>query len=95
MAWRAAAAHLNVVAIEGDVDGAERGRLAGALLDQAPEALCKRDTAGLDSDERHAAEVGVRLDDLVGDARERPTERFFVEENGSRRGLHGAQCMPG
>src|SRR5947199_352013 len=75
VARRAAAADLDVVAIEGDVDGAERGRLAGPLLDQAPEPLRERDTAGLDPDERHAAEVGVRLDDLVGDPGERPAER--------------------
>src|SRR5207247_1190929 len=35
MARRAAAANLDVVAVEGDVDGAERGLLAGAFLGQA------------------------------------------------------------
>src|SRR4051794_40966512 len=44
---RLAAAHLDVVSVEGDVDRAERGALAGELLDQAPEALRERDAAGL------------------------------------------------
>ena len=54
-----AAADAHVVAIEGDVDGAELGRFAGALLDQAREALRERDAARLDADERDLREVGV------------------------------------
>src|SRR4051794_18512740 len=47
-----AAAHGDVVAVEGDVDGAELRRLAGALLDQAREPVRERDAARLDPDER-------------------------------------------
>jgi hypothetical protein len=95
MAGRAAAAHLDVVAVEGDVDGAERGRFAGALLDEPAQALCERDTPGLDADERDPREVGVGLDDLVCDPRERPAKAFVVEEEGSRRRLHRAHDAGG
>src|SRR5205823_11226379 len=49
---RVAAAHLHVVAVEGDVDGAEIGRFAGALLDQAAQAMGERNAARLDPDQR-------------------------------------------
>ena len=80
---RLAAADRDVVAVEGDVDGAERGRDAGALLDQAREPLRERDAAGLDPDERDVVELGVALDDLVGDSRKSPPERVRVEERSS------------
>ena len=53
---RLAAADGDVVAVEGDVDGAERGLDAGALLDQAREPPRERDAAGLDPDEREVVE---------------------------------------
>ena len=81
MARRLAAADGDVVAVEGDVDGAEQRRPAGALLDQSREALRERDAARLDPDERDLVEVGVGLDHLVRDARERPRERVGVEED--------------
>src|SRR5919197_4523463 len=65
MERRAGAAHLDVVAVEGDVDGACGGRLAGALLNQAAQALRERDAAGLDPDEGSEREDEVRLDDIV------------------------------
>src|SRR5919206_391088 len=77
---RLAAAHLDVVAVEGDVDRAERGRDAGALLDQPPQALRERHAAGVDADERDLVEVGVPLDDLVGDPGERAAEGVLVQE---------------
>src|SRR5207248_6237519 len=55
---RLAAAHLDVVAVEGDVDGAERGRDAGTLLDEPPQSLRERHAAGVDADERDVVEVG-------------------------------------
>ena len=72
---RLAAADGDVVAVEGDVDGAERGRVAGALLDQPGEPVRERDAAGLDADEGELVELRVALDDLVRDARQRPGER--------------------
>ena len=78
---RLAAADAHVVAIEGDVDGAECRRRAGALADQAREPLRKRHAARLDADERDVGDVGIGLDDLVRDPRERPRERVGIEEN--------------
>src|SRR5262249_29375219 len=95
MAWRATASHLHVVAIEGDVDGAERGSLAGALIDEPAQALRERDAARLDADERDAAEIRGALDDLVRDARERPAERLVVEDDRSRRLSHSTQRARG
>ena len=65
---RFAAADVHVVAVERDVDGAELGGLPRTLLDQAREALRDRHAACLDADECDLAQVGVGLDDLVGDA---------------------------
>src|SRR3954468_21442866 len=44
----AAAAHLNVVAVEGDVDGTDVRRGAGAFVDEAPQALGDRNAPRLD-----------------------------------------------
>ena len=46
---------------EVDLDAAE-------LLDQPAQAVRERDAARVDADERDRVELGVRLDDLVGDA---------------------------
>ena len=51
-----------------------------ALFDQPCKPLGERHAACLDADEGDVAEVGIRLDDLVRDARERPRERVTVEE---------------
>src|SRR5581483_528894 len=75
---RLAAAHLDVVAVEGDVDGAERDRRPGELLDQPPQPLGDEDTARVDADQRDVVEALVALDDLVGDAVEGALERFCV-----------------
>ena len=48
--------------------------------DQAAEAVRERDASRVDADERDRVEVGVRLDDLVGDAVKGALERFCVEE---------------
>ena len=69
--WGAAAAspppHVQVVAVEGDVERAERELTAGELGDQAPQPLGERDAARVDADERDGVEIGIALDDLVGD----------------------------
>ena len=78
---RLAAAHLDVVAVEGDVELAERKLDAGALGDQPAEALRERDAAAVDADERDLVEVVVPLDDLVRDAGERPVDRLGVEDD--------------
>ena len=46
--------------------------------DQAAQAVRERDAARVDADERDRVEVGVRLDDLVGDAVKGALERVCV-----------------
>jgi hypothetical protein len=43
----------------------------------------------VDADERDPGQVGVALDDLVRDARDRLRDRLGVENGGSCRGLGG------
>src|SRR5580765_983414 len=88
MPRRAATPDLDVVAIERDVYGTEIGRGAGALVDEPTETMCKGDAASLDPDERDPRQIRVRLDDLVRDPRQRPSQCVGIEEDGSRRGLH-------
>ena len=65
VARRLAVADADVVAVEGDVDGADVELDAGALLDEPPEPVRERDATGVDADERDALELGVALDQLV------------------------------
>ena len=71
-------AHVDVVAVEGDVERAEVDLDAAELLDQAAQAVREGNAAGVDADERDRVEVGVRLDDLVGDAMKGALERVCV-----------------
>ena len=79
-----------VVAVEGDVDRAERDLFPAPLLDEGGEPLGERDAARVDPDERQCAEVVVPLDDLVRDARERARERLCVQQR-----FRGAICGQG
>src|SRR5262245_32493278 len=78
---RLAPAHADVVAVEGDVDGAELDVLARQLRDQVTQALGERDAARVDADEGDALEVGVAFDDLVRDAREAALDRLAVQQD--------------
>jgi hypothetical protein len=97
---RLATANRDVVAIEGDVDGAERGLDSGALVDQAREPPREWDPAGLDPDECQVVELWIALDDLVGDSRKGSLEPVGVEERfppkivrpGSVGSAGGASC---
>jgi hypothetical protein len=80
MPRRLIAPHLNVVAVEGDVERAQRDFAAGELLDQPAEAVCERHAARVNADECDLLEVGVAFDDLVGDAREAFRDRRLVQE---------------
>ena len=62
------------------------------LGDPAAQALRERDAARVDADERDLREVGVALDDLVRDPRQRLLDRLGVEDRLRCRGLraHGA-----
>src|SRR5690349_132394 len=68
---RLAAADVDVVAMEGDVELPERDLRGRELLDALPEPLGQRNAAGVDADQGDATEVGVPLGDLVRDPRQR------------------------
>src|SRR6476469_6210454 len=68
---RLAAADVDVVAVEGDVELPERDLRAGEFLDALAQPLCERDSARVDANEGDPAEVGVALDDLVRDPGQR------------------------
>ena len=78
---RLSPAHLDVVAVEGDVDRSEAHLLAAEVGDQPAQALRERHSARVDADERDLLEIRVRLDDLVGDASEAPLDRFAVQHD--------------
>ena len=90
-ARRLAGADVHVVAVEGDVELAELELVARALLDQPAEPLRERHAARVDADERDRAEVLVPLDDLVGDARERPPDAFASSR--TRPGVTACCCI--
>ena len=76
-----AASDDDVIAMKRDVDAPERDLDAPEVFDQAPEALGERDAAGLNTDERDARQVAVPLDDLMGDAGDRPVQRLRIQED--------------
>src|SRR6202007_3070253 len=80
-ARRAAGAHVDVVAMERDVELPELELDAGALLDEPAEPVRDRDAARVDADERDRVELVVPLDDLVRDAGERPAELLLVQQD--------------
>src|SRR5687767_3415069 len=59
---RIAAAQLDVVAVEGDVEGAELDLFVGSLGDQTAQTMRERDASRVDPDEREPVELRVRLD---------------------------------
>jgi hypothetical protein len=87
---RLAAADGDVVAVKGDVELAERDLARAQLGDPAAQPLRERDAARVDADERDPIEVGVALDDLVGDPRQCLADRLGVED-GRRCGSVRAQ----
>jgi hypothetical protein len=83
----------DVVAVEGDVDGAERHLVAAEVGDVAPEPLRKRHAARVDPDEGSALEVAIPLDDLMGDASDRPVQGLGVQEDLARFDLRSHQRL--
>ena len=86
---RLAPAHVDVVAVKGDVELAEGDLRAAQVLDALPQPLRERDAARVDADEGDLREVGVALDDLVRDPRQRLRDRVGVEKRSCCRGLGG------
>jgi hypothetical protein len=91
VAGRLAGPDVDVVAVEGDVELAERDLRAGELGDPAAQALGERDAARVDADEGDALELGVALDDLVRDARQRALDVIGIEDSLGFGGLRAAQ----
>jgi hypothetical protein len=78
---------VDVVAVEGDVELAEGDLGAGELRDPPAQPLRERDATRVDADERDLRQVGVTLDDLVRDPRDRLRDRLGIENGGSCRGV--------
>jgi hypothetical protein len=90
---RLAAADVDVVAMEGDVELPERDLRAGELLDALAQPLRERDTARVDADEGDAPEVGVPLDDLVREPGQRLRDRVGVAKRSCCRSLRGYRAL--
>src|SRR5688500_3444321 len=73
------APHVEIVAIERDVERADRQVAAVDLRDLRGEAMGDGDAAGPQADERDVGAAGVLLEDLVSDAGEGAVESGFVE----------------
>jgi hypothetical protein len=72
-----------VVAVEADVDVAERHRLADELGDQLAQPRGQHGAAAMDPDDRQAGgrrRTGGLLDDLVRDAHQRPPYVLAIED---------------
>jgi hypothetical protein len=72
-----------VVAVEADVDVAERHRLPDQLGDQVAQPRCQHGAATVDSDDREPRGrrgAGRLLDDLVRDAHQRPPHVLAIED---------------
>jgi hypothetical protein len=93
MARRLAGADVDVVSMECDVQLAERDLGAGQLLDAPAQALGDRDPARVDADQCDALEIGVRLDDLVRDPRQRALDRLGIEDSLGFRGLRAQSAL--
>ena len=74
-------AALDVVAVEGDVEVAERDLGAAELADQRVQAAAEDGAAGVDADQREPVRVLILLDDLVGDPDQRPAQIVVIEHD--------------
>jgi hypothetical protein len=90
---RLARADVDVVAVKRDVELAERDLGSAQLGDPAAEPLRDRDAARVDPDQGDPLEVGVALDDLVRDPRERALDRLGIEDSLGFRGLRAQSAL--
>jgi hypothetical protein len=76
-------ARAHVVAVEADVEVAERHRRAEQFLQQRVQPVREERATTVDAHDRgsRSAIPGVALEDLVRDARERPTDFLLVEDH--------------
>ena len=71
----------DVVAVEGDVDVAERDLGVEQVLDEAVDPAGEHRAAAVDADDREPLGLGVLLDDLVRDAHERAPDVVPIEDD--------------
>jgi len=92
-----------VVAVHGDVEGAGRDVDAFDLTDALREPVGEDDAAGRDAQQQEVLRALVGLEDLVGDAGERPADGVGVENDalvggngrsGTRTQLHLSHSFP-
>jgi hypothetical protein len=93
VAGRLARANVDVVAVEGDVELAEGDLGAAQLGDPAAQPLSDGYAAGVDADERDLLELGIALDDLVRDPRQRALDRLGIEDSLGFRGLRAQGAL--
>jgi hypothetical protein len=84
---------VDVVAVEGDVELPECDLGARDLDDPPAEPLRERHAARVDADERHTPEVGVSLDDLVGDPGQGALDRLGIENDFRFKGVRGQPAL--
>jgi hypothetical protein len=84
---------VHVVAVKGDVELPERDLGSGELLDAPAQPLGEGRPARVDADERDTREVGISLDDLVRDTRQRLADRVGVEDGLRWRCLRGYRAV--
>jgi hypothetical protein len=82
---------VDVVAVKGDVQLAERDLGAGQLGDPATQALGERNSARVDADQRDSVELRIPFDDLVRDPRQRALDVRGSEDRLRFGGLRAAQ----
>jgi hypothetical protein len=87
-----ASTDVDVVAVKRDVELAEGDLVPAQVGDPAAQPLGERHAAGVNPNERDAREIGIALDDLVGDPRQRALDRLGIEDSLRFRGvrLYGA-----
>ena len=71
----------DVVAVEGDVDVADRQLDPGQLAEDRVQAAGQQGAASVDSDDRQALGIGVLLGDLMGDALQRSPQVVALEHD--------------
>ena len=71
----------DVVAVEGDVEVADRQLGAGQLAEEGVQAAGQDGAAGVDADDRQALGIGVLLGDLVGDPPQRSPQIVVLEHD--------------
>ena len=79
--WAAGRLGADVVAVEGDVDVADRQLGRGQLAEEGVEAAGEDRAAGVDADDREVRGLGVLLGDLMGDPPQRSPQIVVLQHD--------------